>query len=60
MFPSLVAILKGPHVQVPLSILCSCFVDYVSAVDMALLKAAMVPQQNFDAELKSRLVSLFT
>lgn len=59
-FPAIVAILKGPHVQIPTAILRSCFVDYVSIVDAALLNEAMKPQQPFDTKLKTRLVNLFS
>jgi len=59
-FPAIVAILKGPHVQIPTAILRSCFVDYVSIVDAPLLNEAMKPQQPFDTKLKTCLVNLFS
>ncbi len=58
-FPSLVATLKGPQVQVSSSIVRSCFVDYVSTVESALLKSALQCQSSFPEDLQSRLNSFF-
>ena len=58
-FPSLVAILKGPHVQIPASALRSCFVDYVSTVVSNMLNTAIKCQTSFPSDLKLRLDSFF-
>ncbi len=58
-FPSLVATLKRPQVQVSSSILRSCFVDYVSTVESAMLKTALQCQSSFPGDLQSRLNSFF-
>lgn len=58
-FPSIVAILKGPHVQVPSSALRSCFVDYVSTVESSMLSTAIKCQSSFPSHLKPSLNSFF-
>lgn len=58
-FPSLVAILKGPHVQVSSAILRSCFVDYLSNVESTMLDTAIKCDTSFPDSLKSRLNALF-
>ena len=57
-FPALLAILKGPQVQVPSDFLRSAFVDYVSTVESKLLKEAMYAEGSYTADLKSRLMNI--
>ncbi len=58
-FPCLVAILKGPHVQISSGILRSCFVNYLSSVESQMLDTAIKCDTSFPDTLKCRLNALF-
>ena len=58
-FPSFIAILKGPQIQIPSDILRSSFVDYVSSVESSLLNEAVQTENCFNGDMRSRLNGLF-
>ena len=58
--PSLIAMVLGPMMKIPVSILMEYFSDYISDVERSTLKAALNSKEIFTAELQTNLLNILS